>query len=387
MAKHCGDRAGFSFEVKTPSVGKNATVMVKRKPDSNLTASHTEVLKQKERKKVKWPDLSDGSGGFHGGRKVDFKGLAKLDYKKKFAKQEFDLELFVGTKKVRSSQGLVIREYPDQGPDAKQIGIPMPTETWATQNVLNPLTGAMVPTRVRTWQDTTGTAYQAGQNCGNFHIALKDGVVVVTIKIDLKSTKKLWRKGKVFKVVKKTAEAYWNLSKVGYRQWVYHRKDCARKDDCDCRLLMNKKGAYVQTGCCKVPLTIKIEDGAGNPVNVQFLTLGQRIQVWKKGYATDATGAGLRANTLNFWYPENRANTFAHEVGHMMGFPDQYWYGVIAGGSLDATGQPVAAAGWPIDDDSIMGQNMVEAKKLHIKADWFFSWINSKVDTMDVIDT
>jgi hypothetical protein len=67
----------------------------------------------------------------------------------------------------------------------------------------------------------------------------------------------------------------------------------------------------------------------------------------------------------------------------MMGFPDQYWYGVIAAGSLNATGQPAAAGGaFPIDDTSIMGQNMAQAKLVHIEAAWFSTWVNANVDAM-----
>jgi len=383
MPKRCGDLAGFSFKVSSELVGKYATTMVCRKNKFNITVTYTEKLQKEETKKVKWPDLpEDGKpdGNFYGGRKVDYKGLNKLSYSDKFKEQEFDLEIFQG-KSVKKSAGspLKIEAYPDAASERKAVGIPMPTAMWELKDELDPATMTIKKVRKKTWSDPVGNAYVAGQNCGNFHIEFKDGVVTVTVKITLTAAAGSKGKvsGKMFKNVKKTVETFWNSKERGMFQWVYHRDDCKRKDKCNCPILKDSKGKYIYTGCCKVPLQVKIEKGNDNPVTVHFLSLAQQKEKKKKGYVS-----GLRANTLNLYYPENNPGTFAHEVGHMMGFPDQYWYGVVEGASMDANGQPQASGSFPIDDDSIMGQNMGKAKKEHIGAKWFSDWINAKIDKM-----
>jgi hypothetical protein len=122
---------------------------------------------------------------------------------------------------------------------------------------------------------------------------------------------------------------------------------------------------------------LTVEQGADNKVNVHFLTLTQRWDLLTKGAVP-----GLRADTLNVYYPENNPHTYAHEVGHMMGFPDQYWYGIVATGAMGTNGLPVPGAAFPIDDDSIMGQSMSQATTVHINAKWIFDWINANVDDM-----
>lgn len=381
MPKRCGDKAEFNFKVKNPMVGQTSTVMVKRK-DGHLTASHSEVLQQAQKTKVVWPDLDDGNGKHFGARQADHCGLEKKAYHAKFGDQTFDLELHIGGDKKKGSQGLRINDYPDVGKQHQQVGIPMATEMWEEQPIINAAGATIGQQRVQTWSDPTGTYWQQtpGMNCGNFHIELKDGVVVITVKLSLTSKSKIFIKGRVFKKIKKACEEFWGRSAMGFAQWSWHRNDCKRKKDCNCALVMNGKGQYVQHGCCKVPMQVVIEEGADNPVEVHMLSLKQRFQVLVKGYAT-----GTRADTGNFWYPENNPHTFAHEIGHMMGYPDQYWYGVVAAGSLDAAGQPIQGASWPIDDQSIMGQNMTTGQKLHFDTSWFNSWVQSNVDAMSAL--
>jgi hypothetical protein len=377
MAKRCGDLAEFRFKVKSKSVGKTAVTKVLRAKDNNLTASFAETLSKAEDKKIRWPDLPDKSGAFYGGRKPDFKGLDKKSYKDKFTEQEFMLELFVeGVKKKSTAGHLKINGYADVGDDHKSIGIPMATQMWTSQATVGP-TGAVTP-GVMSWSDPTGTSWQNNpsgkSNCGDFHLSVKDGVVGIKVKIELLGAG--IRKGLVFRSVKKLAEAFWN-GPSGYRQWVYHRKNCRRKDDCDCAVVSNSKYVYSRTGCCKVPVRLTVEQGADNKVNVHFLPLAQRFQLLTKGVVP-----GLRANTLNFYYPENNPHTFAHEVGHMMGFPDQYWYGIVAAGSMGTNGAPTGGSAFPIDPNSIMGQSMSQATTVHINAKWIFDWINANVDDM-----
>ena len=104
------------------------------------------------------------------------------------------------------------------------------------------------------------------------------------------------------------------------------------------------------------------------------------------GPLRDASGKKVDVDTKNLFYPEDRVNTYAHEVGHMLGFPDQYPKGVIAKGAMSAAG-PVAGAAWPIDDSSVMGMDQAIAKKIHAEAEWFDNWINDKLEeAVDLID-
>ncbi len=380
MPKRCGDLAEFRFKVKSPSVGKTAVTKVLRAKDNDLAASHAETLTKAEDKKIRWPDLADEDGTFYGGRKPDFRGLNKKPYQDKFAQQAFTLELHVdGIKKKSTSGHLKINGYPDVADDHKSIGIPMATERWKEEQSRDPW--GPVTVMIKEWSDPTGTAYlnrpHGKTNCGDFHLSVKDGVVDIKVKIELKGAGLL--KPLVFRSIKKRAEAFWNGPR-GYRQWVYHRKDCRRKDDCDCAVVSNAKYVYSTAGCCKVPVRLTVEHGADNVVNVHFLSLKQMIDLKKHGVVE-----GLRVNTLNFYYPEDYPNTFAHEVGHMMGFPDQYLCGVIAAGALGEVGQPLAGGAFPIDEESIMGQRMIRATEVHINAKWLVDWINANVDEMSSI--
>jgi hypothetical protein len=381
MPKRCGDEASFHFSVKQKSVGSTAVTQVIRQKDKNLTAFDTEKLSKKERKKIKWPDQLDAKTlEFIGGRQADFTGLNKESYQKKFDAQIFDLELFVDGKKESSAagRGLKITGYPDAGPDTKAIGIPMPIENWA--EVTN---AAGVTKRVRQW-----AASGAGStNCGHFDIQVKDGVVQVTIKLDLWSTSKLFIKGLAFSAIKEGAEEFWN-GPDGFSQWTWHRTACKRGDACGCELATDSKGRYVQAGCCKVPVRVNIEEGSACKVEVTYLTLGQLWEKWKTNVVTDPS---VRDNSAHLWYPESSPHTYAHEVGHMMGFPDQYWYGHIATGALyppghPSKGQPNPASGWPIEDDCIMGQNMSRAWKVHFAPTWFRQWVKAHVEDVKVLD-
>jgi len=54
---------------------------------------------------------------------------------------------------------------------------------------------------------------------------------------------------------------------------------------------------------------------------------------------------GAVADTVNFPFPEPYPDTYAHEAGHFLGFPDQYSSGHTA----------TDLAAWPINDQSVMG--------------------------------
>lgn len=381
MPKRCGDAAEFHYSVKEKSVGSPAVTRVIRQKDGNLTASALETLQKKERKTIKWPDLQDAKGhGWIGGRKADFKGLDKASYQAKFDQQCFDLELVVAGGKARSSTGLKIAGYPDVARDHKKIGIPMPVEVW--DQVVGP-TGVKAWSKI--WSDPTGTAYVAS-GAGNFHLEVKDGVVQVTVKLDLWSNSWLFNKSLVFGYVKEHAEEFWNGPR-GFRQWTWHRTGCKRGPRCDCRLVTDRKGKYLQAGCCKVPVRLDLQQGADNKVEITVLTIGQLVERAQKGYVSTA-----RDHSANFFWPESSPRTYAHEVGHLMGFPDQYLGGgVTATGAIVQAGahkgKPIPTAPWPIDPGSIMGQNMAQAKEIHFAPRWFRDWVVAHVEDVKALKT
>jgi hypothetical protein len=395
----CGDPAKFSFKVSGELVGRYATVLIVRSDPENFTSLHVQKLDQTDYSGIDWPDLQKknaADGTFYGGRIIDFQGLDKLSYREKMAKQQFGLELWQGKRKKKSAgAALKIDAYPDHFSPNQVVGIPMNTEMWdeVAPNTINPMTGTVSPNTTyssgKAW-DKSGWTKQS-KNCGRFDIEVKDGVVVITVRIQLVSSDPARpNTDHAFDYMKKRMEAFWNSDSTGYNQWNYHRKDCKRGDDCQCKPVKNAQGDYVTTGCCKVPFRLVVEKGGSGDHVVQlvFLSPSQALEAFDNELGLNRWGAtGTRAHTGMFYYPENRVNTYAHEVGHMMGFPDQYECGVVAMGAMTPAGPaPAAASGWPIDPDSIMGASQGKAQKRHIEAKWLSDWVNANVDSMKAID-
>jgi hypothetical protein len=67
-----------------------------------------------------------------------------------------------------------------------------------------------------------------------------------------------------------------------------------------------------------------------------------------------------RSNAAVFFYGEGRIAMAAHEVGHLVGMPDEY-----AGGAIDTTQPDGDGLKGGIDDDSLMGANLTQVKKRH----------------------
>jgi hypothetical protein len=391
----CGDPAKFSFKVSGELVGRYATALIVRSDPENFTSLHVQKLDKTDYSGIDWPDLQKkgaADGTFYGGRIIDFAGLDKLSYRDKFAKQQFGLELWQGKRKKKSAgAALKIDPYPDHCSPNQQVGIPMNVQTWeeVSPATINTVTGLVTHPHNWKWSGSS-TAYQDKKwNCGHYDIEIKDGVVVITVRIQLVSQDPTRpNTDHAFDYMKKRAEAFWNSDSCGFNKWIYHRKDCKRGDDCQCRPVKNAKDEYVTTGCCKVPFRVVIEKGGANDnvVELHWLTLAQRREAYANELGLNRWGAsGTRANTCKAYYPENRVNTYAHEVGHMMGFPDQYTTGVVASGAMSASG-PVSGAAWPIDDSSVMGMSQNAAKKIHLEAKWLCDWVNANVDSMKVID-
>lgn len=405
MPKRCGDPAGFTFKVTSELVGKYATTIVCRKKKFNFTAVHTEKLNKEEVQKIKWPDQQmEGKpdGTFFGGRRVDYKGLDKLSYAEKFEHQEFELNFYQGKLKKKSAGMRKIEPYPNAGPEKKSIGIPMASQFWVedTPTSIDAATGNVIPATYRRTHNLAADYWKTrpDTNTGKFSLELKDGVLIITVKVDLRSTQPGKDMNKILNYLKKRVEAYWNSETDGYNQWVYHRRNCKRGDKCICSIMKNSKGEYISAGCCKFPFKVKIEAGGAsdNVVNIHYLTARQRRAAVRNAAGMNYWGAEDTSDggealpvpvcTLDVYFPENRVNTYAHEVGHMMGFPDQYLTGVVADGAMSTAG-PVVGAAWPIDATSVMGEAQQKVQKIHAGASWFDDWINDKLnDPVDLIE-
>ena len=395
----CGNEAKLTYKVDAPLVGLFAEIQVRRFDQKSITANGWQELTATKTDML-WPDQEKDSGpGYYGGRQVDFKGLAKNSYGDKFAKQNFTLEIHHADQLAKSSGTEIIDELPAAGPEDMNVGIPFPIEKWT--RVVHPTTGATTYTLGPGFPLAANYFAQPGQkkhNAGKFTIEHKDGVLRITVKISLVSVPPGKSTSRAFKAIKKGVEDFWNGSQ-GYNQWIYHRDGCVRGKKCRCAVIKNRKGDYTASGCCKLPFKVIIEQGGAgdNVVNVTFLGPADRKAARANMRATNGGavqlpmthpnywGAHFGANTYTLSYPENRAGTYAHEVGHMMGFPDEYDNGAVVSGSMSAAG-PVAGAAWPIDDASVMGASQNRAMKRHLEADWFDKWIDSKVDSMTVID-
>lgn len=408
MAKLCGDKANLEYEVEAPLVGDFAHIKVQRFDRKSLTASGFQELTS-TKTKMKWPDqeVEDGHG-YYGGRQVDFKGLNKKSYSDKFVQQNFSLTIQHEDQSVDSSKTEIIEELPTAKTPNHVVGIPMETEKWIPPPTkVNPFTGAVIKlawSKSSSWPSNFwAEPAQRKHNAGRFDIEHKDGVTIITVKIKLQSTVSGKNTKIAFKYIKKIVEAFWNSEAQGFNQWIYHRTGCERKEKCNCSIVKNRKGEYITSGCCKVPFKVVIEEGGAsdNIVYLHYLSPGQRRQA-RANIRASSGGKQLPRNHPNYWgaripstaqhvnsynlyYPENRAGTYAHEVGHMLGFPDQYTTGAIAKGAMDISGR-VSGATWPIDESSVMGSSQNKAMKYHLEAQWFNDWINSKVDKMTVID-
>lgn len=375
----CGNKAIIQYEVSGELVGKVATVEVQRKGNPKLTASVQAPLPQ-TKNKIPWPDLADGKGSYYGGRQVDWMGLDKCSYETKFKHQKFELRIVVAGKKPKTSgQRVEIQAYANKGPDQRKVGLPMDIYQGPAVQTFN---AQGQPVLVATSPDSPAArANWVATGSGCFNLQFKDGEVLIRIKLNLvKAGTSTPVKDEVFKAFKRSVESFWNDRGAGFRQWVFHRVDCLRGDQCNCSVLYKNEGGkkeqMLHGGCCKFPSRVVIEHGNDNTVNVTFLTKAEILQYVK--------GSGQwpgAFNTQNICYPEDVTNSYAHEVGHMMGLPDEY-----NGPGSYPTLAAASPSPFPVTPDSIMGSTMQRAYQRHLEyPELFADWVSSNVTKVKVI--
>lgn len=146
---------------------------------------------------------------------------------------------------------------------------------------------------------------------GAFDAESKDGLVTITTKIKLlnRSGAKPTIRGAALPAVgtpvsdtDKAAMKADIESKLSAKS-IMHRDDCSRGSTCDCSK---------DYGCCKQKVKVVVE----------FVESGQHHEV------NLFQGAG-RANASNWTRVKTRANSWAHETGHLLGWFDEYSSGAI----------------------------------------------------------
>ena len=382
----CGDPAKIEYEVTPELVGALAHVRVYRLNTSGLAAEALMKI-EKPKSTIVWPDLEKekGKGDYYGGSRYDSRGLAKEGYQGRFKAQEFKLEILCGKESKESDDTIPVTGFDDEGPEEKKVGLPV-MANWTMEKIAvpNPSTGIVryIPVNyspaIKKHVDG-----MVAVNVGHYRIAFKDGEVVLTVKLEVEPDSKKINKQKLLKYIKTSVEAYWNDAGRGLGQWVYHRKNCVRKEKCNCSVHVTKiKDVTCKKaeGCCKFSVRLQIEEGADNKVKIHSLTKEQIKQRRrsKKGSKYEWAVPGVRADTGNLYFPENRFGTYAHEIGHMLGLPDQY-----AGGAT--SNEP---GKFPIDENSVMGKRKgggsVQKEYLE-NTKLVLGWVDSHVDSVEPI--
>jgi hypothetical protein len=380
----CGTKAEFEYKVSSELVGRTALFVVKRTSMKDPIGSLKIELKE-EKATFKWPDQEKPDKTYFGGRKVEWNGLDKLEFKDKFKHQKFEVSISVPrTKAKSSSKNFEIKQYADKGPEKREVGFPMDIKQYqdkldALGNVVLDAAGNVSKVPVDFPDSELQRKDWVSTNAGNFHIEFKEGQVIVTVKVGLFTNDPIKKIGPgVWKYFKKNVERFWN-GRAGFRQWVFHLEGCIRKDDCDCTILFRSEGEMkeklLKGGCCKFPLKVNLEEGGDNLVEIVFLTPGE-INIYTKAIPM-AQNPNAAFDTAHMLYPQDVANSYAHEIGHMMGLPDEYDKGT------EASDKSL----FPIANNSIMGGSMTRAYIRHMNyPPLFLEWINANVTNVKVIE-
>jgi hypothetical protein len=163
-----------------------------------------------------------------------------------------------------------------------------------------------LPSQTRTFPRASGIY----QWTGRFDIRLREGQIVVTTKIKL--VNRLGPKPAPGTALPAIGPPVSDADKARMKRDIegklsnkhfFHRQRCRRANACDCPRTR---------GCCKIRVRVV----------VRFVESGQHHDV------NLFQGAG-QANATNWTRVKTRANSYAHETGHLLGWFDEYAAGAV----------------------------------------------------------
>lgn len=312
MKLKCGDKIKLKMEFEAPLKDEMALVLICRKDffisnNTNVKISGTKI-------KIPWPDI-EVDDKWIGGAQACFASLKK-DWNERWKEQEYIFDVFVGEKE-KKSKSITIERFNNKM-DTHTVTCTCAASKRVSFKLHDDAGVRRVP-----YYEITGKPKD--YPC-KFDIELKDDMVILTLRprwnfilnyedVDEKGKKKpiveyLYKalnsaqKQKHFidfvKDFRKTVLGHWNNELANF---VLHRKKCARGKDCNCH-----------SGCCKFGLKLDIKPGNYTRVNVVL-------------------GEGRAHESRFFTYEGRPGLTWAHEVGHHLGLPDEYLGGYLAVGN------------------------------------------------------
>ena len=336
---HCGEEVSEIMEFKDFQDDKQAHVVLTRDPDDPISSFVLDVKNSEV--DVKWPDLEKGND-YHGGAKA-YLAEIKGTWKERWSKQIYFFNVIVGNK-MKDSDTIMIDPHPDKGITTVSPVIPVMLYNRHLGAFCQILGMKKVP-KLLNPNPISGNA-----SMGKFDIEFKKGEVLITVAIKLDADKGV--PSDISKKFKDKVEGFWN-GVNGFSAFVMHWIDCIREDLCNCSIVYNTKNEIVSGGCCKIPVRLVIENSSRHGLCFQVKKRGIRTA----SYAPNPSVGGSIPTKGLLFYPESSSNTWAHEVGHCLGFPDQY----VGGHNWN-----VGDGKFPISFMSIMGPLQGRASKDHL---------------------
>ena len=351
---HCGDPVNMKMGFQSWQGDKQAMVILSRDPAEPVQMIILDVKNGEV--KLKWPDL-EKKGGYFGGAKA-YLGDIQGSWEEKWNKQVYFFDVIVDNKQKQSDQ-ILVDPLPPQGQQTKSPSVPIVQNHRKHGAYYEQVLGKKrLPKRF-----DPNPYKEKAFPMGKFDIKFDQGEVLITVAVELHTLH--WSIPANFSQrFKERVEGFWN-GPNGFGGFALHRKSCVRGDDCDCRIVYNNQNQVVSGGCCKIPIRLDVEISYRHGLVFDVYKRGPDPE---KAYAPIRWGPGVdpakSCGRVN--WPENRQNTWAHEIGHCLGFPDQYLGGHLWDHKVSALKKGFLKKKFPVSMDSIMGINQSRASEDHL---------------------